>query len=83
MLQGAELNRLRWHCRRGMLENDLVLEKFLDRHSGSLEGERLEAFRGYLALDDTVLWALLSGRTENPANATAAEAEILAMLRAC
>ncbi len=31
-----ELNRLRWQCRRGPLELDLVLERFLERH-----GERL------------------------------------------
>ena len=26
----VELNRLRWRCRRGLLENDLVLERFLE-----------------------------------------------------
>ncbi|MGH8753044.1 MAG: succinate dehydrogenase assembly factor 2, partial [Burkholderiales bacterium] len=26
------MNRLRWNCRRGMLELDLVLTGFLDKH---------------------------------------------------
>ncbi len=36
-----EMNRLRWHCRRGLLENDLVLQRFLEQHGRELEGERL------------------------------------------
>ncbi|HUX23700.1 MAG TPA: succinate dehydrogenase assembly factor 2 [Burkholderiales bacterium] len=36
-----ELNRLRWQCRRGALELDLVLEKHCDR----LQGERLSTFQ--------------------------------------
>ena len=28
----AELDRIRWHCRRGLLELDLMLERFLERH---------------------------------------------------
>jgi antitoxin CptB len=57
----VEMNRLRWRCRRGLLENDLVLERFLDRHGAELEGERLQAFRNLLDYDDNELWALLSG----------------------
>ncbi len=57
----AEMNRLRWHCRRGLLENDLVLERFLDRHGAELDGERLQTFRNLLELGDHDLWALLSG----------------------
>jgi len=41
----AELNRLRWHCRRGMLELDLLLEGFLDEGYTDLDddGRRLFA----------------------------------------
>ena len=30
MLNQERLNRIRWRSRRGMLENDLVLTRFLD-----------------------------------------------------
>ncbi|HLJ74461.1 MAG TPA: succinate dehydrogenase assembly factor 2, partial [Thermoanaerobaculia bacterium] len=30
MIDAARLRRIRWRCRRGMLENDLVLSRFLD-----------------------------------------------------
>lgn len=60
----TELNRLRWRCRRGMLENDLVLSRFLDRRGASLTVQELEALDRLLALPDTTLWDLLCGRAE-------------------
>ena len=60
----TELNRLRWRCRRGLLENDLVLERFLGAHAATLEGERLAAFKILLDYSDDELWSLVSGRTE-------------------
>jgi len=57
-----ELRRLRWRCRRGLLENDLVLERFLERHGASLDDVGLAAFNELLALPDPELWDLVSGR---------------------
>ncbi|HKO89465.1 MAG TPA: succinate dehydrogenase assembly factor 2 [Burkholderiales bacterium] len=54
--------RLRWHCRRGMLENDLVLEHYLHQHADALDVDRLERMNRLLAYDDVTLWELLSGR---------------------
>ncbi len=79
MLQ-SELNRLRWHCRRGMLENDLILERFMDVHGSTLEGERLAAFKRLLARSDGDLWDLVCGRKTSP---DPAEAEVLGLLQAC
>jgi len=76
----SELNRLRWHCRRGMLENDLVLEQFMDKYGASLEGERLAAFRRLLAYYDADLWEIVCGRK---AAADPAEAEIARLLQQC
>jgi succinate dehydrogenase flavin-adding protein (antitoxin of CptAB toxin-antitoxin module) len=59
-----ELRRLRWRCRRGLLENDLVLARFLDRHAAGLDQERLAALNALLESDDNDLWDLLSGRVE-------------------
>ena len=60
----TELNRLRWRCRRGLLENDLVLERFLERHGAALDRERLAVLDELLALPDPDLWALMSGQQE-------------------
>ncbi|MBI2316476.1 MAG: succinate dehydrogenase assembly factor 2 [Betaproteobacteria bacterium] len=63
-MDDVELRRLKWNCRRGMLENDLALERFLDKHARSLEGERLRAFKALLDCPDSELRELLSGRRE-------------------
>jgi succinate dehydrogenase flavin-adding protein (antitoxin of CptAB toxin-antitoxin module) len=60
----ADLRRLRWRCRRGLLENDLVLARFLDRHAAGLDGERLAALNALLEYGDNDLWDLFSGRAE-------------------
>jgi len=76
----ADMNRLRWRCRRGLLENDLVLERFLAAHGATLEGERLSAFSALLDYADDELWALLSGRSEcrDPALG-----EVVRLLQSC
>jgi len=60
--------RLRWRCRRGMLENDLILARFLDARGEAIDEEEVAALDRLLDLDDNELWDLLSGRTE-PADA--------------
>jgi len=76
----TEMNRLRWSCRRGLLENELVLERFLHVHAALLEGERLAAFRTLLGYSDDELWDLVSGRREcgDPALG-----EVVQLLRDC
>jgi antitoxin CptB len=44
-------NRLRWKCRRGLLELDIVLQRFLE--SNALEDEALESLARLLDLPDT------------------------------
>jgi antitoxin CptB len=60
----AELNRLRWQCRRGLLELDLVLERFLERHGDQLQGETLASFKTLLDYSDNDLLDLIRARTE-------------------
>ena len=64
----AALNRLRWRCRRGMLENDLILTRFLDSSGDRLTDAELVALESILQLNDNDLWEVLSGRQE-PADA--------------
>jgi len=59
-----ELDRLRWRCRRGMLENDLILERFLDARGAAISAPELAGLERLLALGDNELWDLLSGRQE-------------------
>ena len=54
----AARERLKWKCRRGMLELDLVLERYLERHPADPELEPL------LALADNDLWDIVSGRSD-------------------
>ena len=56
--------RLRWRCRRGMLENDIVLARYLDRTAGAISEQDLAALDRLLDMNDNELWDLLSGRTE-------------------
>ena len=58
-----ELNRLRWQCRRGLLELDLVLERFLEKYGEQLQGERLDSFRTLLTLSDNEILDLVNART--------------------
>ena len=39
----AARQRIRWHSRRGLLEMDLVLTRFLDRHFDTLGDEEMDA----------------------------------------
>lgn len=56
----SEADRVRWHCRRGLLELDLILGRFMDRYYGSLDDEARSSFRELLTLPDNDLldWAL-------------------------
>lgn len=71
--------RLRWRCRRGTLENDLILTRFLDARGDAITEAEVAALDRLLELSDNELWDLLSGRQE-PADA--AVAPLLERLRA-
>ncbi len=58
----ANLDRVRWHCRRGLLELDLILERFNQRHLAALGVAELEIFKELLALDDNDLLDLIMER---------------------
>ena len=60
----ANRARLRWRSRRGLLENDLVLTRFLDAHEETLSDEDVDALTRLLDLADNPLMDLLLARTE-------------------
>ncbi|MEO5732627.1 MAG: succinate dehydrogenase assembly factor 2 [Rubrivivax sp.] len=62
--EGVQLNKLRWRCRRGMLENDLLIERFFDRHGATLTAPQADALMSLMDLPDNDLLDLLLSRTE-------------------
>ena len=76
----SEGDRLRWHCRRGMLELDLVLARFLDRQFSTLSPAQQSAFKTLLECSDNELWDLVCGRAE-PVQPDADTRSVLQLLR--
>jgi antitoxin CptB len=60
----ARRSRLRWRSRRGLLENDLILSRFLDAHELSLTDDDVDAFTRLMELPDNDLMGLLLGQNE-------------------
>lgn len=62
----AQRRRLRWRARRGLLENDILFTRFLDRHEKDLSDEDVLAFDRLLDLTDNELLDLLLERAPLP-----------------
>jgi len=60
----AELDRIRWRCRRGLLELDLVLQAFVERRLRQLDADQLLLFNELLDEPDNDLLDLALGRSE-------------------
>jgi antitoxin CptB len=74
----AEFDRIRWRCRRGLLELDLVLQSFLDRRFNALDADARERFNELLDQPDNDLLDLAMGRCDAPARYR----DVVEMLRA-
>ena len=59
-----ELERARWRCRRGLLELDIVLQRFMDQHYAQLDEAELRQFDSLLDLADNDLWDMITARKE-------------------
>ena len=60
----ARINRLKWHCRRGLLEVDISLTRFLDEQFEGLTDEEQLAFVELADMEDYDVWHLISGQAE-------------------
>jgi succinate dehydrogenase flavin-adding protein (antitoxin of CptAB toxin-antitoxin module) len=78
-LDQLERDRIHWHCRRGLLELDLVLERFVARHLETLNAGQTEVFKELLAYEDNDLLDMIMGRAE-PVNGSLTA--VLEMMRA-
>ena len=66
------MGKLRWRCRRGMKELDLLTLGYLERHYPTATPDEQQAFADLLELQDPVLMGYMVGR-ETPAEATTAQ----------
>jgi antitoxin CptB len=64
--EGPELGRLRWRCRRGMKELDLLLSRYVDQEYASASAAHQEAFRQLLDAQDPLIHAYCLGREPAP-----------------
>ena len=78
-MDDRRLARLRWRCRRGMLENDIVLERYLASRGAAITDEEVAMLDRLLDMTDNDLWDLIAGHTE-PDDALT---PIVRALRAC
>jgi antitoxin CptB len=76
------LSKLRWRSRRGLLENDLFIQKFFERHESRLTVGHARGMYALMDLSDNDLLDLLLRRKEQPDTPLQDEAlEVLKMLR--
>ena len=82
LLDPRYLSKLKWRCRRGLLENDLFIQRFFERHEVSLTQAHAGALERLMDLSDNDLLDLLLGRKEPVDDlATPDVTEVLMMLR--
>ncbi|HXU94538.1 MAG TPA: succinate dehydrogenase assembly factor 2 [Gallionella sp.] len=58
------LERVRWRARRGLLELDIVLGRFIDAHYAQLDETEKETFDALLDMPDNPLWDMIAGKQD-------------------
>ena len=82
LLDERGLSKLRWRCRRGLLENDLFIARFFDRHAPGLRVRHAAALEQLMDLADNDLLDLLLRRREPDGELARPDVvEVLTMLR--
>lgn len=64
LIDERALSKLRWRCRRGLLENDLFVERFFARHDRHLTERHARGLLILMDLSDNDLLDLLLGRRQ-------------------
>ena len=60
---------LRWRCRRGIREMDLLLQAFIDRYFDYLSTEEIAAFENLLEQPDLDIMDWITGKSDPPSTA--------------
>ncbi len=63
-IDATSLSRLRWRCRRGLLENELIIHRWLDAQQGKVRVQHAQALQVLLQLSDNDLLDLLLRRKQ-------------------
>ena len=83
LLSERSLSKLRWRSRRGLLENDLFIERFFNRHADGMTVGQARGMYVLMDLSDNDLMDLLLRRKELQTEISTEEVlEVLNMLRA-
>ena len=64
LLDERGLSKLRWRCRRGLLENDLFIERFFRHHEETITTRQADGLLALMDLPDNDLLDLLLARKE-------------------
>jgi antitoxin CptB len=85
LLDERSLSRLRWGCRRGLLENDLFIERFFTKHEATLTIRQAKGLDDLMDLSDNDLLDLFlqrkqPGELEAISASTDEAREVLALL---
>ena len=81
-LDPRDLGRLKWRCRRGLLENDLLIERFFRRHEDTITVRQAQGLQSLMDLSDHDLLDLLLSRSQPQAALDRPEVrEVLALMR--
>jgi antitoxin CptB len=64
LIDERAMSKLRWRCRRGLLENDLFIERFFTKQNGQLTEGQAQGLLVLMDLSDNDLLDLLLARTE-------------------
>ena len=81
-LDERSLSKLKWRCRRGLLENDLFVEQFFRDHEQTITTRQAAGLEALMDLPDNDLLDLLLRRSEPQAGTDRPEVhELLALMR--
>ena len=81
-LDPRSLSKLKWRCRRGLLENDLFIERFFRHHEETITTRQAEGLNALMDLPDNDLLDLLLARREPHGGLNSPEVrEVLALMR--
>ncbi|MEO8281655.1 MAG: succinate dehydrogenase assembly factor 2 [Ideonella sp.] len=64
LIDERALSKLRWRCRRGLLENDLFIERFFANQADRITTGQAQGLLVLMDLPDNDLLDLLLGRTQ-------------------
>ncbi|HSI57896.1 MAG TPA: succinate dehydrogenase assembly factor 2 [Ideonella sp.] len=81
-LDATTVSRLKWRCRRGLVENDLFIERFFREHEATLTQRQVTGLQALMDLADNDLLDLLLRRQEPGGELDVPEVkEVLALMR--